>query len=82
MFRGGACIMAGAVERSVICIAEFMSRTGPRESRRLEGTSRTCRRARSWILSRPTFDWVDRFVADEDLVRYNFRSTGWTTALF
>ena len=24
----------------------------------------------------PTFDWVDRFVAGEDLVRYNFRRYG------
>ena len=78
VFRGGACIMLrGSWLLNGMCIAECTWRTRSRASRRLEGTSRTCRRARSWIPSstRRLIGWIGSWPG-EDLVRYNFRRYG------
>ena len=78
VFRGGACIMLRGllaakrdVHRKVYVADSFAGIPPPRRHIEDVSTGKVLDPSLD-----PTFDWVDRFVAGEDLVRYNFRRYG------
>ena len=78
VFRGGACIMLRGllaakrdVHRRVYVADSFAGIPPPRRHIEDVSTGKVLEPELD-----PTFDWVDRFVAGEDLVRYNFRRYG------